>query len=77
MLPGGFVGKFGKFADEFFKHRTHLGIADDFGMEVNRRKLFRDEVEQPGLGEFIYLRVKLEALENVPHGGRERLHVGA
>ena len=77
VFPGGFVGKFGELADQFLEHRAHLGIADGGGVEVDVGELFRDEIEQAGLGQPVDLGVKLEALENVAHGGRERLHVGA
>ena len=40
-------------------------------------ELLRDEIEQPALGEPVDLRVKVEALEDVAHRRRERLHVGA
>ena len=47
------------------------------GVEVDVGELLRDEVEQLGLGEAVDLGVELEALEDVAHGGRERLDVGA
>ena len=77
VLPGGLVGQFGKLADQFLEDRAHLGIADGIGMEVDVGELLGDEVEQAGLGQLVDLGVKLEALENVAHGRRERLHVGA
>ena len=77
MLSGGFIGKLGELADEFLEHRAHLGIADDVGVEVDVGELLGDEVEQPGFGQPVNLRVKVEALENVAHGGRERLHIRA
>ena len=77
VLPGGLVRQFGKLADQFLEDRAHLGIADGIGMEVDVGELLGDEVEQAGLGQLVDLGVKLEALENVAHGRRERLHVGA
>ena len=40
-------------------------------------ELLGDQVEQLGLGEAVDLQVKLEGLEDVAHGGRESLRVGA
>ncbi len=59
------------------KTSAHLGVADDLGVQVDVGELLGDQVEQPGLGEPVDLGVELEALEDVAHGGRERLHVGA
>ena len=77
MLPGGLIGKFGELTDEFLEDRAHLRIANDLGVEVDVGELFRDEVEQAGFIEPIDLGVEVEALEDVAHRGRERLHVGA
>ena len=77
VLPGGLIGKLGELADEFLEDRAHLRIAHDLGVEVDVGELFRDKVEQAGLRQLVDLRVKLEALEDVPHRRRERLHVGA
>ena len=77
VLSGGLVGKFGELADQFLEDRAHLGIADGVGVEVDVGELLGDEVEQPGLGQPVDLGVELEALEDVAHGRRERLHVGA
>jgi hypothetical protein len=69
VLPGGFTGKLGKLADEFFKYRTHLGIADGLGMQVDIGEFFRDELEQPGFDQIVDLGVELEAPGNVTHHG--------
>ena len=77
VLSGGLVGKLGELADEFLEDRAHLGIADGGGVQVDVGELLRDEVEQPGLGQPVDLGVEVEPLEDVAHGGRERLDVGA
>ena len=69
MLSGGFVRQFGELADQFLKHRTHLRITDRVGVQVDVGELFGDEIQQPGLGEFVDLGVELEALEDVAHAG--------
>jgi hypothetical protein len=56
---------------------AHLRVAHHLGVQVDVRELLGDQVEQPGLGEPVDLRVELEALEDVAHRGRERLDVGA
>jgi len=77
VLPGGLIGKLGELADQLLEDCAHLRIADDLRMEVDVGELFGDEVEQAGLGELLDLGVELEALEDVAHGGRERLQIGA
>ena len=77
MFPGGLVGKLGEFADEFFEHRAHLRVADDFGVQVNVGEFLGDEIQQAGFGEFINLGVKLEALKDVTHGGGKCLEIRA
>jgi hypothetical protein len=77
VLAGGLVGKLGELADELLEDRAHLGVADDLGVQVDVGELLGDEVEQAGLGQLVDLGVELEALEDVAHGGREPLHVGA
>ena len=77
MFPGGFVGKFGELPDEFLEDRTHLRVGDDVGVEVDIGELFGDEIQEPGLGEPVDLRVEIKVLEDVAHCRRERLHVGA
>ena len=76
MLSGGLVGKFGELADQFLEHGPHLGIADDLGVKVDVGELLGHQIKQLGLGQPVDLGVKIEALENVSHGGRKRLHVG-
>jgi hypothetical protein len=46
-------------------------------MQVDVRELLGHEVEQARLVEPVDLRVELEALEDVPHGRGEALHVRA
>ena len=58
------------------KTSAHLGVADDLGVQVDVGELLGHQVEQAGLGQPVDLGVELEALEDVAHGGRERLHVG-
>ena len=77
VLPGRLVGEFGELADQLLEHRAHLGVADDVGVQVDVGELLGHQVQQPGLGEPVDLGVEVEALEDVAHGGRERLHVGA
>ena len=77
VLSGGLVRELGELADQLLEDRAHLRVADDLGVQVDVGELLGDEVEQPGLGEPVDLGVELEALEDVAHGGRERLHVGA
>ncbi|MDP2823101.1 MAG: hypothetical protein Q8O52_10565 [Sulfuritalea sp.] len=69
VLAGGLVRQLGELADQLLEHRAHLRIADGGGVEVDVGELFGDEVEQPGLGRLVDLGVKLEALEDVAHGG--------
>ena len=77
VLAGGLVGELGELADEFLEHGAHLGVADGVGVQVDVGELLGDQVEQAGLGQAVDLGVEIEALEDVAHGGREGLHVGA
>ncbi len=77
MFPGCFIGKLGKFADEFLEHRAHLVVADNFGMQVNVGEFLGDQIQQAGLGELVNLGVELETFKNIAHGGRERLEIRA
>ena len=76
VLAGGLVGQFGELADQFLEDRAHLGVADGLGVQVDVGELLGDQIEQPGLGQAVDLGVEVEGLEDVAHGGRERLHVG-
>lgn len=77
MLSGGLIGEFGELADQFLEDGAHLGVADDVRVQVDARELFRDEIEQVGLGEAVDLGMEVERLEDVAYGRAEGLHVGA
>ena len=77
VLPGGFIGELGELADEFFKDRAHLGIADHIGVKIDGGELFGDQIEEVGFGQLLDLSMELETLENITHGRGEGLHVGA
>ena len=76
VFPGGLVGDFGELANQFLEDGAHLGVADGFGVQVDVGELLGDQIQQPGFGQPVNLRVEVEALEDVPHGRGERLHVG-
>jgi hypothetical protein len=77
VFPGGFVGEFGEFADQFFKDRPHLSIADGRRVKIDVGELFGDEVEEARFGELVDLGVELKALEDIADGRREGLNVRA
>ena len=77
VLAGGLVGELGELADQLLEDRAHLGVADRVGVQVDVGELLGDQVEQAGLGQPVDLGVEVEALEDVAHGRREGLHVGA
>jgi hypothetical protein len=66
MFPGGFVGEFGEFTDQFLKHGPHLGITDLIRVEIDVGELFCDQVQQTRLVEPIDLDVKLKTFEDIP-----------
>jgi hypothetical protein len=59
------------------KTAPQLGVRDGVGVEIDPGEFLRHEVEEISLRQSIDLRVKIEALEDVAHGGSERLDVGA
>ena len=77
MLPGGLVGDFSELANQFLEHLSHLGIAHSIGMEVDGGELLGDLVQENGTSKPVDMGVEIEFLEDVAHGGRECLHVGA
>lgn len=77
VLPGGLVGQLGELADQLLEDRAHLGVADGLRVQVDGGEFLGDEVEQSRLVEAVDLGVEVEALEDVAHGGRKGLHVGA
>jgi len=46
MLPGRFVGDFGKLANQLFEDQAHLGVVDGAGMQVDIGELLGDQIEQ-------------------------------
>ncbi len=76
MFSSGFVGDFGKFANQFFKDVAHFGITDRAGMQVDVAKLFGDEVEQIGFGESVNLGLEVKAFEDITNGIGKALDVG-
>ncbi|EMI21539.1 hypothetical protein RMSM_01539 [Rhodopirellula maiorica SM1] len=75
MFPGSFVGEFSKLTNQFLKDVPHLLIADDLRMKVDVGELLGDHVQQIGFAQTVNLGVKVEALEDIADGGRERLDV--
>jgi hypothetical protein len=77
VLAGGLVGKLGEFPDQLLEDGAHGGVVDGFGVQVDGGEFLGHQVEQAGLGQAVNLGVKLEALEDVARGRRERLQVRA
>ena len=51
-------------------------VADLVRMKIDPRELLGDLIQQAGFREAINLSIEIEALENLPHGWRERLDIG-
>jgi hypothetical protein len=77
VFAGGLVREFGEFADELLEHRAHLRVAHHVRVQVDVGELLGDEIQEAGLAQPVDLGVEVEALEDVAHCRRERLHVGA
>ena len=77
VLAGRLVGQLSELADELLKNGAHLGVADGVRVQVDVGELLGHQVEQPGLGQPVNLGVEIEAGEDVAHGWREGLDVGA
>ncbi len=69
MFSGGLIGQLGELADQLLEDRSHLRIADGFGVEVNLGEFFGDQVEQPCLVQAVDLRVEFKTLEDIAHSG--------
>jgi hypothetical protein len=75
VLPGGFVGDLSKLADQLLEHQSHLTVADDLRVQVNRGELLCYQIKQVALVQAFHLGMEVKALEDVPHGGGEALDV--
>ena len=76
VLTGRLVGQFRELADQLLEREPHLVVVDRLGMQVDARELLGDLIEQPALGQLVDLGREAEPLEDVAHGGRERLNIG-
>ena len=76
MFSGGFVGNFGKFADQFLEHHPHLAVADFVRVQIYIRETLSHLIQQSGFGEAVNLAVEVKALEDVPYRWRKTLNVG-
>jgi len=76
MLAGGFIRDFGKLADKFLEHQTHLVVVDLVRMQIDLSEFFGDLIEQTGFMQALDLVVEVEAFENVPHLDRKALDIG-
>ena len=66
MLPGRFVRELGEPADQLLEDVAHQLVVDPIGMQVDVGELFRDHIQQVGLGEPFDLGMEIETLEDVP-----------
>jgi hypothetical protein len=76
VLPGGLVGELGELADQLLEHRAHLALLTASGCRSMLANFSVTRYSRPALAS-VDLGVELEALEDVAHGRRERLDVGA
>jgi hypothetical protein len=75
VFAGRLVGEFGELADELLEDGTHIGVAHLVRVQVDLAELFRDKVEQVGVGKPINLCFQLEAGEDVFHVRGEAVQV--
>jgi hypothetical protein len=70
MFTSRFIRQFGELADQLFKGKSHLAVADNIRVQVDPSKLLNDLIEQIAFGELLNLCGEIKSLENVA-GGRE------
>ncbi len=75
VLPGGLVALLGELADQLLEDVPHLQVGDAVGVEVHRRELLHDQVQDVGLVEPLDLGLEAEVVDDVAGVGREAVDV--
>ena len=65
VFAGCLIGEFGKAANQVFEDQPHLVVVDDAWVQINRRELLHNLVEQVGAVQLFDLHLEIVALEDI------------